>query len=127
MNPKLIANRFSPNAIPTIFNIIMALKVQINNAETVVMVKGLFLCERCGGRIIQTVKKRPLTSIPSGIIAILSINAASPPARYIPAAAGTIVEGTVPNMPPVSPPHFSIATVTSVATIPAKRAEIKTD
>jgi hypothetical protein len=30
-------------------------------------------------------------------------------------------------MPPVIPPHFSIATVTSVAAIPANRAEIKTD
>jgi hypothetical protein len=127
INPKLIADRFSSNAIPAIFNIIMALKVQINNAEIVVIVRGVFVCERCGGRIIHTLKKIPLTSIPSGIIAILSINAASPPTIYIPAAAGTIVDGTVPNIPPVIPPHFSIATVTKVATIPANRAEIKTD
>jgi len=89
--------------------------------------RGFALCEICDGRTIHTVKKIPLTSIPRGIIAILSISAISPPIIYIPAAAGTIVEGTVPKIPPVNPPHFSIATVTSVATSPANMAEINTD
>ena len=47
----------------------------------------------------------------------------SPPARYIPIPAGTMVEGTVPRKPPTRPPHFSIATVTAVATRPASSAE----
>ena len=114
-------------AKPANFNKIIALSVQINNAVMVVIRSGFSLCERWGGRIIHTVKKIPLTSIPSGIIAILSIKAASPPTIYIPAAAGTIVEGIVPNIPPVKPPHFSIATVTIVATRPANKAEINTD
>jgi hypothetical protein len=97
------------------------------NAEIVVIRRGFDLWDRCGGRIIHTVKKIPLTSIPRGIIAMLLIRAISPPTIYIPAAAGTIVEGIVPNIPPVNPPHFSIAIVTNVATSPAKKADIKTD
>ena len=46
---------------------------------------------------------------------------------YIPIAAGTIVVGTVARTPPVLPPNFSIATVTNVATTPAKKAERRID
>ena len=42
---------------------------------------------------------------------------------YIPSAAGTMVVGIVARTPPVRPPNFSIAIVTSVATIPANNAE----
>ena len=42
-------------------------------------------------------------------------------------AAGIIVVGTVAKTPPVLPPNFSIATVTNVATTPAKKAERRTE
>ena len=38
-------------------------------------------------------------------------------------AAGTIVVGRVPKTPPTIPPHFSIATVTKIATNPANNAD----
>ena len=46
---------------------------------------------------------------------------------YIPSAAGTMVVGMVARTPPVRPPNFSIAIVTSVATIPANNAERRID
>ena len=46
---------------------------------------------------------------------------------YIPMAAGIIVVGTVARTPPVLPPNFSMATVTNVATTPAKKAERRTE
>ena len=45
-------------------------------------------------------------------------------ARAIPAAAGTIVVGIVPKIPPIAPPYFSINSVTAIATKPANKAAI---
>ena len=41
--------------------------------------------------------------------------------------AGIIVVGTVPRIPPIMPPHFSIATVTKMATKPANAAKKSVD
>ncbi len=79
------------------------------------------------GSTSQAPKNNALSNIPNGTTDMLEISAASPPARYMPMAAGTMVEGAVPNKPPTRPPHFSMATVTAVATIPANRAESKMD
>ena len=55
-------------------------------------------------------------------MARLMISASSPPSEAIPIDAGIIVVGIVPNIPPITPPYFSIKTVTAVATIPAINA-----
>jgi hypothetical protein len=56
-----------------------------------------------------------------------SAKAASEPRfNRMPTAAGMIVVGNVPRNPPSTPPHFSIARVTPMATVPAKKAETMT-
>ena len=71
------------------------------------------------GRIAQVERNIALINIPAGTIAKLSINESSPPSAPIPIAAGIIVVGIVPSIPPKIPPYFSISTVTVVATSPA--------
>jgi hypothetical protein len=75
------------------------------------------------GKRIHAPRNKALSTMPKGTTDMLVTNASSPPTMYIPIAAGTMVEGAVPSNPPISPPHFSMATVTAVATNPAKRAE----
>ena len=57
-----------------------------------------------------------LTGMMSALIFVLQM-------INFPIAAGTIVLGIVPNIPPFIPPNFSIATVTAIATKPANIAE----
>ena len=71
------------------------------------------------GRYIHTERKMALISIPAGTTDRLSRSSRSPWATAIPATAGTIVVGTVPNAPPTTPPNLSIRTVTTIATSPA--------
>ena len=54
---------------------------------------------------------------------MLVAKSSSPASAYIPIVAGIIVVGSVPSIPPIMPPHFSIATVTNTATIPANIAD----
>ena len=79
------------------------------------------------GTFIHTNKKRAFTNIPRGTTDIARSNSDPDDMLYIPIAAGTIVVGTVARTPPVLPPNFSIATVTNVATTPAKKAESRTE
>ena len=77
------------------------------------------------GRIAQVERNIALINIPAGTIARLRINESSPPSDPIPIAAGIIVVGIVPRIPPKTPPYFSISTVTVVATTPAITAASK--
>ena len=71
------------------------------------------------GRIAHVERNIALISIPAGTIDRLIISESFPPSEPMPIAAGIIVVGIVPSIPPTTPPYFSISTVTVVATTPA--------
>ena len=77
------------------------------------------------GKTTQTPRNIPFNNIPNGTIAKATDKLS--PSSIIPAAAGIIVVGTVPRIPPIIPPHFSIATVTKMATRPANTAKKSVD
>ena len=58
---------------------------------------------------------------------MLVARSSEPPSTYIPIVAGTMVVGRVPSIPPMIPPHFSMATVTRIATMPANKAARSTE
>ena len=77
-----------------------------------------------GGITLHNHKKKEFNNIPTGTIPIEDSNDDwVESAIQINAAAGTIVVGTVPKIPPITPPYFSIATVAKIATKPAKNAD----
>ena len=110
---KLSTVRIIPS--PSVDHIARAPSEVNNNGRAVV--------ENHFGSTSHAPRNNALRSIPSGTTDMLAAKPSSPPATYIPTAAGTMVDGTDPNRPPTKPPHFSMATVTPVATMPANSAE----
>ena len=105
----------------------MPSRLQNTSEPTVVSTNNEGALGNHRGITTQAPKNRALSNMPSGTTDIDMTSASSPPAAYIPMPAGTMVEGTVPSKPPTSPPHFSMATVTAVATTPAKTADNRTE
>ena len=76
-----------------------------------------------GGTTRHIQRKMAFSNMPTGTIPIAGSNASEfGSASHMKAAAGTMVVGMVPRIPPTTPPNFSIATVTAIATKPARNA-----